>query len=90
MLARYAERAEAELSTDMNQGLRDDLERKKFYEGKTMLGRISDVEEQAGLAVFLLSPYASCESCFNRLGMAASTILPTSPQYPLGSCRRLT
>ena len=48
-------------STDMNQGLRDDPERKKFYESKVMLGRISDVEEQAGLAVFLLSPYASCK-----------------------------
>ena len=48
----------------MNQGLRDNAERRQFYEGKTMLGRISDVEEQAGLAVFLLSPFASCK-CHN-------------------------
>ncbi|ORX36507.1 putative NADP-dependent mannitol dehydrogenase [Kockovaella imperatae] len=47
------------VDTDMNQGLRDDPERKKYYEKKVMLGRISDVEEQAGLAIFLLSPYAS-------------------------------
>lgn len=50
-----------DLSTDMNQQLRDDPEKKKFYSAKTMLGRISDPSEQAGSVVFLLSDYATCE-----------------------------
>ena len=48
-------------STDMNQSLRDDPERKKFYENLTMLKRISSADEQAGSVVFLLSDYATCE-----------------------------
>jgi hypothetical protein len=49
-------------STDMNQGLRDDPERRKYYENLVMLKRISDPHEQAGQVVFLLSDYSSCES----------------------------
>ncbi|RSH94571.1 hypothetical protein EHS25_004375 [Saitozyma podzolica] len=47
------------VDTDMNQQLRDDPEKKKFYSAKTMLGRISDPSEQAGSVVFLLSDYAT-------------------------------
>ena len=48
-------------STDMNQGLRDDPERKKYYENLAMLKRISDPHEIAGQVVFLLSERASCQ-----------------------------
>jgi hypothetical protein len=50
----------------MNQMLRDDPERKKFYEDQTMLKRISDPAEQASTVVFFLSDFASCKSCEER------------------------
>jgi len=49
------------VDTDMNQALRDDPKLEKFYADKTMLKRISKPDEQAGIAVFLLSDYASCK-----------------------------
>jgi len=51
----------------MNQVLRDDPKLKKHLEGKTMLGRISDPHEQAGLVIFMLSDYSSCAVCSWRV-----------------------
>lgn len=46
----------------MNQCFRDDPQMKERFEDRTFLKRIAKPEEQAGIAVFYLSDYASCMS----------------------------